>query len=96
MLRRYNTAVEDEKYKAEHCRHCPQCNRVVERIDGCASMICGQDYHGGNNQSGCGKSFTWDQAKKYKASTVRKTEQLAKDLPRPEHPLIEHENIKSV
>ncbi|CAF3528747.1 unnamed protein product [Rotaria sp. Silwood1] len=94
LRHRYDTAVADEKYKAEHCRHCPHCHRVVERIEGCASMICGQDYHGGNTQSGCGKSFTWDQAKKYRSATVRRPEQLMNDLPPPESPVVVHENIK--
>lgn len=94
LRRRYETAVEDEKYKSQNCRYCPHCKRVVERIEGCSSMICGRDYHGGNTQSGCGKAFTWDQAKQYKPATIQKPAQLMQDLPRPEDPLVVHENIK--
>ncbi|CAF0760021.1 unnamed protein product [Adineta steineri] len=93
LRHRYDTAVEDENYKSRNCRHCPNCNRVVERMEGCESMICGQDYHGGNIQSGCGEEFTWDEAEQYQASTVRKSTETINDLPRPESPLITHENI---
>lgn len=31
-------------------------------------MICGGDYHGGNNQNGCGTSFHWSTAAKYVSS----------------------------
>lgn len=56
---------EMESWKAKHCKECPHCNRVVQKIDGCDSMVCGQDAHGGNDQSGCGKKFYWGRAKKY-------------------------------
>ncbi|CAM4783822.1 unnamed protein product [Rotaria magnacalcarata] len=93
LRRRYETSVEDEKYKAQNCRYCPHCNRVVERMEGCDSMVCGRDYHGGNVQSGCGKNFTWEQAKRYKSAAIRRPEQLANELPAPESPLVVHENI---
>lgn len=91
---RYNNAMADEKYKAENCRLCPHCRRVVQHMGGCSSMICGQDYHGGNNQSGCGKSFTWEQATPYTATAVREPKQVMSDLPRPESKVVVHENIK--
>ena len=50
----------DEMYKAAHCRHCPRCNRLVERIEGCAIMYCGRDAHGSNYQPGCGQKFDWN------------------------------------
>mmetsp|Transcript_80070 Transcript_80070/g.141737 ORF Transcript_80070/g.141737 Transcript_80070/m.141737 type:complete len:653 (-) Transcript_80070:398-2356(-) len=56
---------DDELWKAEHCRLCPKCNRVVEKLDGCNSMKCGQDCHGGNNQQGCGTTFNWAEAQQY-------------------------------
>jgi hypothetical protein len=31
-------------------------------------MKCGQDYHGGNIQNGCGASFSWNAAPKYVAN----------------------------
>ncbi|CAF4730155.1 unnamed protein product [Rotaria sp. Silwood2] len=49
----------------ENCRICPSCKRVVERLEGCDSMIRGQDAHGGNVQSGCGAKFNWAQAQQY-------------------------------
>lgn len=47
---------------------CPNCDRVVYRVDGCASMTCGRDASdkgGGNAQDGCGKFFNWSTAKPY-------------------------------
>lgn len=96
LRRRYDASVTDEQYKAEKCRLCPHCRRVIEHTGGCSSMICGQDYHGGNNQSGCGQSFTWDQAQPYVLVPVQKPEQLSRELPRPEDPIPVHENIRSV
>jgi len=54
-----------EKWKAQHCRHCPHCKRVVEKLDGCDSMKCGQNWHGGGTQNGCGKQFDWRSAPRY-------------------------------
>ena len=54
LRRRYDELINDEQYKATNCRLCPSCKRVVQRLEGCDSMICGQDAHGGNVQSGCG------------------------------------------
>lgn len=31
--------IADEKRKEETCRHCPHCNRVVEKIGGCNAMV---------------------------------------------------------
>jgi len=55
----------DEIWKSIHCRLCPNCHRVVEKIDGCNAMKCGENYHGGGKQSGCGASFDWDNALPY-------------------------------
>lgn len=57
----------DEQWKVEHCRSCPKCRRLVEKIDGCNTLVCGQDTHGGNRQPGCGHRFNWQTAKAYKA-----------------------------
>jgi hypothetical protein len=27
---------------------CPKCNKVVQKLEGCDSMVCGKDYHGVN------------------------------------------------
>jgi len=64
---RHQELADDELYKAKHCRLCPNCYRPVERVDGCSSMICGDNYHGGAQQSGCGKNFSWTLALPYKA-----------------------------
>ncbi|UJR08019.1 hypothetical protein I4U23_012297 [Adineta vaga] len=89
----YKNLLADEKYKETNCRLCPHCNRVVQHMGGCASMICGQDYHGGNNQSGCGQSFTWNDAKKYVPTTDRKPEDVMPDFHDPKTKLVVHENI---
>lgn len=93
LRRRYEELIRDEQYKAQHCRLCPSCNRVVQRLEGCDKMICGQDAHGGNIQSGCGMKFNWQQAQPYQPSTGLQPEQTSMELPKPEH-LIEHTGIQ--
>lgn len=58
----------DEEWKQANCRECPRCRRVVQKIDGCNSMVCGEDTHGGNRQQGCGHRFQWDKARAYQAA----------------------------
>lgn len=65
-----------EQWKSTHCKCCPKCKRVVEKLSGCDSMKCGQNYHGGDIQNGCGASFNWSSALPYTAETG------AKRLPR--------------
>merc|ERR1711924_243950 len=36
--RRYDELVADEKFKAESCRRCPHCGRVVQKLEGCNAM----------------------------------------------------------
>lgn len=60
----------DEQWKATNMRCCPHCQRPVQRIEGCSSMTCGRDYHGGNTQPGCGTSFNWNTARPYQAEAV--------------------------
>ncbi|KAF2813769.1 uncharacterized protein BDZ99DRAFT_459524 [Mytilinidion resinicola] len=69
-LRAFETLQQDEQYKARSARMCPHCGRVVEKITGCDTMTCGQDAHGGNVQSGCGRGFTWTSAPMYRAAAV--------------------------
>jgi hypothetical protein len=69
-LRAFETLQVDEQYKARSAKMCPHCGRVVEKITGCDAMMCGQDAHGGNVQSGCGRSFTWTSAPAYRAAAV--------------------------
>ena len=52
----------DEEWKANNCKMCPNCGRLIQRTEGCSSMKCGTDYHGGNIQNGCGHGFNWDSA----------------------------------
>ena len=80
---------QDEEWKAANCRHCPSCNRVVNHMGGCDAMVCGRNYHGGDVQDGCGASFNWSSAKRYKASVDRaaaaQVAVRAEDLVRGEH-----------
>jgi hypothetical protein len=66
----YEILRQDEERKAHDCKLCPNCNRVVERISGCSLMRCGQDFHGGNSQNGCGHRFDWSAALPYRQQTV--------------------------
>ena len=67
-LSRFDELKKMEEWKEKHCRHCPHCARVVEKMSGCDSMMCGSDAHSGTNQqNGCGKPFTWSQARPYQA-----------------------------
>ncbi|CAF4102858.1 unnamed protein product [Rotaria sordida] len=85
LQRRYNELKADEAFKAQHCRLCPHCKRVTQHMGGCSSMVCGRNYHGGDQQSGCGNNFNWDQAEPYIPITNRALEQIKNDLPRPEN-----------
>jgi hypothetical protein len=96
LRRRYDDLINDEQYKATNCRLCPSCKRVVQRLEGCDSMICGQDAHGGNIQSGCGAKFNWAQAQPYKASATQQPRQTIVDLPKPENPVVHHDGVKLV
>lgn len=64
-LQRFEDLQKDEDYKEAHCRLCPQCGKTVQKLEGCDSMKCGTDYHGGNQQTGCGASFNWGSARPY-------------------------------
>ena len=66
--RRMKDFLLDEKWKEEHLRLCPSCKNPVEKLGGCDKMVCGNDFHGGNIQRGCGKKFSWHAAKKYKST----------------------------
>lgn len=94
LRRRYEELLNDEQYKAENCRLCPSCQRVVQRLEGCDTMICGQDAHGGNVQSGCGTKFNWTQAGRYTPSTTGQPRQVILDLPKPENPIVHHNGVK--
>ena len=93
---RYEELINDERYKADNCRLCPSCGRVIQRLEGCDSMVCGQDAHGGNVQSGCGAKFNWAQAQRYTPLTKSQPRQKVLDLPKPDNPVVQHEGVKSV
>jgi len=59
--------AEMERWKAANCKCCPKCSRVINKVDGCDSMVCGRNYHGGDVQNGCGASFRWSSAPAYTA-----------------------------
>jgi hypothetical protein len=57
---------EDEQWKAANCRHCPHCDRLVNKLEGCNAMRCGFDTDTkGNVQTGCRSAFDWNKAKPY-------------------------------
>jgi hypothetical protein len=86
--------VQNEEYKVQHCRLCPSCKRVVERLQDCDTMICGKDAHGANLQSGCGTKFDWTQAEPY--TTTFQAQKSIIDLPKPENPIVQHIGVKYV
>lgn len=67
-LSRHAELQRDEEWKRANCRECPRCQRVVEKLEGCDQMICGQDAHGGNRQNGCGHHFSWNEAPAYRVA----------------------------
>jgi hypothetical protein len=73
----------DENYKAANCMHCPKCSKIFTRVDGCDSMICGRNYHGGDQQDGCGHSFNIKNAPRYKAKAIRDRKTDLKMLSKP-------------
>eukprot|EP00930_Biecheleria_cincta_P085207 TRINITY_DN74614_c0_g1_i1.p1 TRINITY_DN74614_c0_g1~~TRINITY_DN74614_c0_g1_i1.p1 ORF type:complete len:762 (-),score=88.29 TRINITY_DN74614_c0_g1_i1:130-2415(-) len=56
---------EMETWKETNCKCCPKCKRVINKVDGCDSMVCGRNYHGGDVQNGCGTKFNWASAPCY-------------------------------
>lgn len=64
-LERHRELEADEQWKAKKCRTCPNCQRPVQKLQGCDAMVCGSDAHGGNTQPGCGHSFSWQAAPRY-------------------------------
>jgi len=68
-MARHEELEQDEEWKAENCRLCPKCKKAVEKVDGCNTMICGQNAHGGNRQPGCGHRFKWQDAPSYRPNS---------------------------
>jgi serine/threonine protein kinase len=65
-------------------RMCPTCERIIQKIAGCDSVRCGQDYHGGNQQFGCRTSFSFSQAPRYKSKVVQ-LDQMLVELTGPQY-----------
>jgi len=61
----FDILKKDEEYKAARAKRCPHCKRIVEKVAGCDSMVCGRDTHGANTQNGCGHAFNWSSAPPY-------------------------------
>lgn len=64
VLRGYESALADSEYFRDKrndgtLKKCPKCGRLIEKLEGCDAMVCGNDAHGGNAQNGCGHSFSW-------------------------------------
>ncbi len=52
-------------------------------MDGCDLMTCGQNYHGGDKQNGCGQGFRWTAAPAYVANTGAKRTPAEINTPAP-------------
>lgn len=63
----FDKLVADEHYKEQNCKHCPKCNKISQRVEGCTLMVCGRAYHGGDKQDGCGFKYDWNLAPRYRA-----------------------------
>jgi len=71
LKQRYQELFQDEQWKEQNCHGCPHCSRPIQKLDGCDSMVCGSDYHGGNVQNGCGQRFQWSTSKPYKSQGIQ-------------------------
>eukprot|EP01043_Picozoa_sp_COSAG02_P017904 COSAG02_NODE_822_length_16778_cov_4.476168_8_plen_1538_part_00 len=63
LQQRHREHLQDEQYKAAHCRRCPHCDKVIQKLEGCSTITCGrdaQDKGGGNRQDGCGRQFDFN------------------------------------
>lgn len=67
LVENFNNLKSDEEYKEQHGRLCPRCGRIIVKVDGCDSMVCGRNYHGGDVQDGCGANFNWSTARPYRS-----------------------------
>ena len=82
-MQRFDETQKDEEWKERNCKVCPNCARLVNKLDGCDSMTCGRDAPdkgGGNAQDGCGATFNWSAAPQYKrkaSDTARLPKTLA-------------------
>eukprot|EP00697_Spironema_sp_BW2_P001626 gnl/Spiro4/12183_TR6428_c0_g1_i1.p1 gnl/Spiro4/12183_TR6428_c0_g1~~gnl/Spiro4/12183_TR6428_c0_g1_i1.p1 ORF type:complete len:472 (+),score=73.72 gnl/Spiro4/12183_TR6428_c0_g1_i1:68-1417(+) len=70
IAERFSELQADEAHKERTCKVCPQCGVAIERLSGCSSMVCGRNYHGGDNQHGCGATFDWNTAAPYRSALL--------------------------
>ena len=68
-LTKFEQQLADNEYFATNIlngnmKRCPKCKRLIEKMQGCDSMVCGRNAEGGNVQRGCGHSFSWGSVKK--------------------------------
>ncbi|CAD7922313.1 unnamed protein product [Amoebophrya sp. A120] len=59
----------DEARKEQVCRLCPNCGRLIERLEGCDNMRCGGSAYRPSSVKGgvgCGHAFKWSEAKQYR------------------------------
>jgi hypothetical protein len=69
LVQNFSVLKADEEHKEQTCKHCPNCDRIVEKLDGCNIMKCGEDYHENEDsiQNGCGENFDWNFSKPYES-----------------------------
>ena len=53
-LSRFDELRKMELWKEKHCKRCPRCRAVVEKLSGCDMMTCGSDNHGFTSTGGEG------------------------------------------
>jgi hypothetical protein len=84
LKRNFEQLQQDEGYKEANCRKCPGCSRIVQKLAGCDLMVCGVNYHGGDQQNGCGQRFNWNNAQPYVSQLQNQPEleKLALDAPK--------------
>ena len=67
-------------YFARNCKKCPFCSKLVERIEGCDSMVCGRDYHGDKQLGGCGGYFDWSMQPSLQPDDIEPADTIGEQL----------------
>ena len=60
-------------------------------------MVCGRNYHGGDDQSGCGHGFRWSAAPPYQPIADTGPQQVQNNIPAPEQQqqaVVVHEGVR--
>ena len=84
-FRSYESALADSEYFRRlrdegSLKKCPKCKKLIEKLAGCDSMVCGQNADGGNTQSGCGHHFRWSKLPLLSVADVPAPEQNSIEL----------------